>query len=860
MDEQYDSIIPVTIFYSYANEDETLRNKLEKHLSLLQRQGIITAWYDRLILPGMDWAHNISKYLNEASIILLLISSDFLASDYCYNIEMQQALERQKAGEARVIPIILRPVDWQNAPFAYLQCLPLNGKPVIEWENQDAAFLDITKSIHSAIKHLHSSSSQKYQRLSSASRQSRERQLKRVYTYWIKGVLEHSLHNAILIALGLDEQPDALHNPWRLVMESEWSAHPLPLGTHITQVYDSADGKLLILGEPGAGKTTLLLELARDLLDRAEHDGNHPIPVVFNLSSWAIKRQPLADWLVEDLYVKYQVPRKVGQEWVAQDQVLLLLDGLDEVAAMYRSACVEAINIYRQEHDLVSVVICSRKAEYLAQSARMLLDNAVVVQPLTDQQIDEYLSAVGGQLEALHTALQTELRELATTPLMLSVLILTYHEKLPANISITSSIEIQRRQVFDSYIQRMLKWRGTTDTYAPEQTIRWLTWLAQQLLRHNQTTFYLEWIQPSWLSDTWLRWVYKCIAGRPLIGLLLGSLGASVSGTVGVILSVLLSKIVPGLDHVLISELVGAFIAGPFAGLIIGLQTLDEGLLSGLYIGIITTIAGIIGGSLIGRFIGLSLAGQDIALVGELTGMLTGMLAGIFVGALVGKSAFKTVTEYQSHAEIEPAGTISWSWARMRRAIRPNGNVFIGGLIGIIICSSFIMLTSGIEKGPIIGVIDGLISGLIATPFLFIASGLWYDTLDKRILSTPNQGIWLSAHNIISIALPFSLSAGLGAGVVFVMIIGPLIGLEIGLIAWLFSWLCSGLYLGGFVYIQHFTLRYLLWCAGHTPSPPNYVDFLDYAAERSLLRKVGGGYIFIHGLLLDYFASLRVEE
>src|SRR5437588_4771006 len=99
---------PVSIFYSYAREDEALRNKLEKHLSLLQRQGSIVTWYDRQIIPGTDWAHDIDSHLNQASIILLLISPDFLASDYCYNIEMQRALERHKVGEARVIPIILR--------------------------------------------------------------------------------------------------------------------------------------------------------------------------------------------------------------------------------------------------------------------------------------------------------------------------------------------------------------------------------------------------------------------------------------------------------------------------------------------------------------------------------------------------------------------------------------------------------------------------------------------------------------------------------------------------------------------------------------------------------------------------------
>src|SRR5262249_31896334 len=150
----------------------------------------------------------------------------------------------------------------------------------------------------------------------------------------------------------------------------------LPAGTRISQVYDAAEGELLILGAPGSGKTTLLLGLARDLLSRAEQDEHHPLPVVLNLSSWATKHQPLADWLVEELNRAYQVPRPLGQTWVETDQILPLLDGLDEVALKDRTACIETINTYRQEHGLLPLVICSRSADYLAQSARIRLGSA----------------------------------------------------------------------------------------------------------------------------------------------------------------------------------------------------------------------------------------------------------------------------------------------------------------------------------------------------------------------------------------------------------------------------------------------------------------------------------------------------
>lgn len=130
----------------------------------------------------------------------------------------------------------------------------------------------------------------------------RSRMLKRVRSRWIAGMLRHSLYLDTLISLRLWEQPDATQNPWQhAVQEANSPPHLLPAGTRILQVYDDADGELLILGEPGAGKTTLLLELTRDLLKRAELDETHPMPVVFNISSWMEKHHTFMEWLIEEL-------------------------------------------------------------------------------------------------------------------------------------------------------------------------------------------------------------------------------------------------------------------------------------------------------------------------------------------------------------------------------------------------------------------------------------------------------------------------------------------------------------------------------------------------------------------------------
>ncbi len=142
------------VFFSYAHVDEVWKNQLEKHLSLLRRERLVSGWHDRKIVPGLEWASEIDTHLTSAHIILLLVSPDFIASDYCWGLEVKRAMRRHNAGEARVIPIIVRPVDWKKAPFGKLQALPTDGKPITIWPNIDEAFLNVVQGIRDAIKDL----------------------------------------------------------------------------------------------------------------------------------------------------------------------------------------------------------------------------------------------------------------------------------------------------------------------------------------------------------------------------------------------------------------------------------------------------------------------------------------------------------------------------------------------------------------------------------------------------------------------------------------------------------------------------------------------------------------------------------
>ena len=139
------------LFISYAHKDAALRRKLDEHLAPLKREGEIHAWHDREIAAGDEWRGQIDEHLEAANLILLLVSSAFLQSDYCFDIEATKALERHARGEALAIPVIIRPCDWTTSPFAELQALPQDGKAITAWRNRDQAWLDVARGLRAAI-------------------------------------------------------------------------------------------------------------------------------------------------------------------------------------------------------------------------------------------------------------------------------------------------------------------------------------------------------------------------------------------------------------------------------------------------------------------------------------------------------------------------------------------------------------------------------------------------------------------------------------------------------------------------------------------------------------------------------------
>lgn len=615
----------------------------------------------------------------------------------------------------------------------------------------------------------------------------RSHMLEKVRNYWIEGFLRQSLHKIALIDLEMRYALDALDSPWEMLVQSPDRPRELvPLGSTIADVFDTFGGEMLILGAPGSGKTTMLLELVRSLIERAQQDETHPLPVVFHLSSWAAQHSPLFDWLVEELRVRYQISHKVAAAWLGNNQLLPLLDGLDEVQREHRDACVEAINMFHETYGPTKLLVCSRIADYTMLTTKLRLQGAIMLQTLTEQQIEASLQQLGPQSAIARSVLRqlqdsaqrhndVAAQELMRTPLILSIALLAYQGASdspmpPADVAPAE----QQRHLFATYVERMLERRGRHAMYTPEQTKHWLIWLAARMVEQGQTIFYLEKLQPEGTLSRLQQRQFDQIAGT-LRGILIGI-------AVGSFASILIALL--------------AFVWKGF-GATIGLR------------GALAFTLGSIG------------------------------LFSLFY-AMVGFVAASKPGVERIHLIEE----LSWTHKNMIRALRYG----IGaGILGVLV---------GIVRYGWLGIIPGLATG-VALWALILGKEISTGESSPEVRVRPNQGIWTSAGNALKLSLIAAISLGLSIGFnlsidqepVFAALIGTCVGIGVGVFAALFY--------GAETYLKHFLLRFILYRQGHIPR--DYSAFLDYAAERILLRKVGGGYIFVHRTLLEYFADLEED-
>jgi hypothetical protein len=279
----------------------------------------------------------------------------------------------------------------------------------------------------------------------------------KVKRYWIDGVLTKKLEQSVHMAHGLDLMSEAVNNPFGPGNSGflESGAGTEDLGSRPVGDVLSDYGSLLVLGDPGTGKTVALLEAAQDLLRKQEADPLLPVPVVFNLSSWAARRGSLAEWMAAELTAKYQVPKAKASAWLGAGALFPLLDGLDEVAAAARAECVDTINAWL-ETAFCGVVVCCRFKEYNELPARLNLNAAVRIQAFTREQVVTFVQEAGPRLAALRTLLERDSGLLldARTPLMLTLMVCAFRDAQEAEFVAEQNLAARRRQVMDAYVNR----------------------------------------------------------------------------------------------------------------------------------------------------------------------------------------------------------------------------------------------------------------------------------------------------------------------------------------------------------------------------------------------------------------------
>lgn len=497
----------IFISYRHIEPDQTVARLIASAMKSAHE-----VFIDTDILPGADWGRSIDGALDKCDFLIVLISESGAESPMLLGEVEKAHARRISAGRPTIIPIRLAHDKMLRYPLsAYL-----NPFQFIRWEGpQDderlvAALLAVVDTEGRALNGAAAPAKRedraaerlqgKWPLDAAHARRNRLQMIKRVRFDWIDSVLNQPLYRTGRVDVRLENASDSVERPFDVILHRPYvEPQPMPSNMPIEAIFDEQLGQLLILGAPGSGKTTLLLELTQVLLNRAETDDEHPLPVVFNLSSWAVDRRLLDDWLIEELARRYDVPRLMARDWVRDERILPLLDGLDEVAAQHRDTCAECINEFRKGHGTLPVVVCSRTAEYDALATRLRLPGAIVAQTLSPEQVNEYLERAGRSLSGLNAAVRTNrsLLGLLNTPLMLSIAALAYRH---SETRPEPDIGAAPNRLFDVYVDAMFH-RGAKQTrYTKEKTLSWLAWLARTLIRENQTIFNLEDLRTSWLA------------------------------------------------------------------------------------------------------------------------------------------------------------------------------------------------------------------------------------------------------------------------------------------------------------------------------------------------------------------------
>ncbi|MEM7063509.1 MAG: NACHT domain-containing protein [Cyanobacteria bacterium P01_B01_bin.77] len=613
--------------------------------------------------------------------------------------------------------------------------------------------------------------------------------------------------------------------------------NPLPPDTTLSEQFNKIKPlrRLLILGAPGSGKTIALLELLQDLHRMAAENPSQPVPVVFTLSTYGSPPagRNFTNWLIMQLEQQYSLDPARGRRFIEDQKLLLLLDGLDEVRSNLRNLCIRQINQFLRTYRHTECIICSRLTEYETASEALQLEASLKLQPLTPNQAAEYLEQFSTHqtLLGLIQAIQEnkDFQQLAETPLMLNVMALAYQDQPVSELQNFTSLDDHRAYLYDAVLERLLQRKQPLDkrlastrqgkeAYSQEEIRAWLIWLAKHMVDHDQTTFFIEQLTPDWLDTSHQRQGYR-LNSHILVGILVGIISAchmtpiagwqDTAGAANFFLPLLRSG-------------VGSSVLASV--LFIGLRRIMPQLLAGF----ITASVYVIGfGMLAHPFIRV---GDHGTYLSQLSPILIDWLGmALFWGLM--------------RSQIVVIHKITWSWLS---ALRYMG---IGSLAYLLLYLPLRLFLLHEYQGYYeyeIAYELLLIAGFSSTYGGFSLGHV----LEPKDIVLPNQGMQTALRNAGLLAVgmgPVGMLAAWqyahGNPYEYAMLAGA-----IGLFAALLGGQRSGQ-----VLIQHFILRLILWWNRCTPW--NYSRFLNFATRSMLLRRAGGGYLFMHRSFMEHLAK-----
>lgn len=579
---------------------------------------------------------------------------------------------------------------------------------------------------------------------------------------WVVGGLCNSLHNELMVRLDIQQEGNVMYpSLWTMIYQQEGQDDREFDDTEaLVDVFTQSERSMVILGADGVGKTTTLLQIAEALSEPTD-EAEQLNPVIFNLATWRDKFPAFSVWLVHQLVEIYYIPEAAARDWIFNNELVVLLDGLDEVDDDHRASCVQAINEFRQAHSVGIAVSCQTSTYEALVDAPLALNGKLWIHPYTAEEIVEYIDDGGEHLSGLSPLLADNwtLGHAAQTPFFLTIMSLVFSAQPELLTDTPRRAERSvREHIIDLYIRQMLRAEPIDQLYgsqvgsirphfgAADGSLKRLRWLASRMEANNRSIFQLELLQKRGFLDM-------------------------------------------------------------FTGL---LRTPVTWLISASYL---------VATGFLFQWVGF------------------GPLAGIFFGMV-----FAYILSTESILKDARSLPASVNVLRGRQWQQLLGFVPVLAFFGFIIGFPFIAF-------GLFAVV--IIAGIL---FLFSPNGAVHVHAHRK----RNQGTWLSLYSGLATGASIMLVAGFALGLTYWIALGHIGWFLQGLLIGLIMGLVGGLVTGFHNCIAHLVAR--LFARLLKKAPWSYARFLDYAASRLFLRKIGGNYIFTHPILQDHIAKLSNED